>query len=224
MSSSSGAHKNLSGFVHLCIDLQKGQFFALYDDEAIDIINSAISLREMLARYNVPTVHVACLDHLPDKDKGLSIGSMRQVCNHVMTEVGVDLSYGNEYSFAIPVQEHELVATKGSYSAVGSEPLMDYLRSVKAHTVILSGVYEARTATIDKSCVTRTAADLVQKGFKAIIALDSTNNQFCRLMNLADRQAIHQPHGVALMDRRSIAALMEPAPRHAINLSQPQLR
>lgn len=186
---------------HLCIDLQRSQAGYFIEDETENewqnVIVGSTRLKHRLAGLGIPTIHVAFISARDNVFLKQKVDCMEAV-NHDLAKVGIDLRTDMHRAFSIPVASNELVITKPCYSVTSAQGMIPYLRGHDIQTVILSGVFEARTEEIGKSCISVSAATLANRGFTTVIAAEATNNHFCRPMPLEERQKLHAPYGIAV--------------------------
>ncbi len=166
------------GFAHIVIHMQAaegGNFPA--DHVFANLGNTICDLRQNLKLLEIPTLHVALVPQL--SLRSAIIGEFRAV-NRLMNRNNLCLRVGKNIRFSIPVSPDDMVAAMTTYSACDNATVA-YLKSVGADTVVLTGVWEKSlwTAHSDESylqsCVTVSAKDFANAGFKVVVVSEGTN-------------------------------------------------
>ncbi|MDE2029560.1 MAG: isochorismatase family protein [Alphaproteobacteria bacterium] len=191
---------------HLCIDVQNDERESAYYDTCRDEWARLEGVIKRMGvgfeKLGIPTLHVVSCS----KSEGQLIGDL--------DKVQAKIRWAAHMTFT-PCVERPQLATKNDYSCLTSKPIHAFLEKNKIDMLILSGVWEAKSAENESACVTKTAKDFAnQPGKTAIIAAEATNGFHCLYHNAAiltmkQRRALHGQWGVEVKEIEAIYEALE---------------
>jgi nicotinamidase-related amidase len=157
--------------VHLCIDVQRvyPEYFehcGLWWDTMRSTIDGLIN---SLTARDVPTIYVAAANKF--------IGEVSEL-GHISRHNARILRAYPSNNIDFPLEPQDLVAFKTGASACKESAIAQYLDSIGASRLILSGIYEDNFDDNKLNpgyCLTQTAVDFRKAGYEVTIAAEATN-------------------------------------------------
>ena len=189
---------------HIAIDMQfveKGKYYPFTSGWGM-LCESIGCLKSRLDHYAVPTILAV---YINDAQAPILVDTFRRVQQALLGWKKLDLRNAGDATLMLPVEDHDLVTTKNAYSAC-TPALLRYLHKTNVDTIIVSGLWEGHLGQ-EKCCLTATALDFVQKGFRVIIASEATNfltrAAYC---TAEDRVKIYAAAGIEIMSVEEVVA------------------